>query len=371
MRNFLLTRTSFLDLCRGDHFPWLCSNQVTHAQVWYGVLGPGRLCMAPRQPHTTADTNPPSGRTVCDLWDCATALANLAFSSWGPNLTLHLIFLKCCGAETPGLFPSLRFVQIFSALARTRRRGYRSIIPASSWPRDSRGFQPSLPSQVFFQDDETNISPIHLPQEGLFSREDWAVDVKRNNFTQACALILWVYTIFSLLLRGGCFGILYLARWWEFLEDPSFPFLGYLHPQVLLHKAVGYYGRKEGGQLGTEGLGGVKKVWWGPDPSLTPAGLAPSTLSSSPCQHTVPAPCSVHASQDCAPPALHPFSSTFTDTGSYFLHMNKYLQSFLKYWAACWIAKETLANLLGRWERTLSFPRGNGGLNQPQAPNVT
>lgn len=84
------------------------------------------------------------------------------------------------------------------------------------------------------------MSPIHLPQEGLFSREERAVDVKRNNFTRACAQILWVYTVFSLLLRGGCFGILYLARWWEFLEDPSFPFLGYLHPQVLLHKAVGY-----------------------------------------------------------------------------------------------------------------------------------
>lgn len=84
------------------------------------------------------------------------------------------------------------------------------------------------------------MSSIHLTQEDLFSGEDKAVDVKRNNFPQACALILWVYTIFSLLLRGGCFGILYLARRWEFLEYPSFPFLGYLHPQVLLHKAVGY-----------------------------------------------------------------------------------------------------------------------------------
>lgn len=56
------------------------------------------------------------------------------------------------------------------------------------------------------------MSLIHLPQEGLFSREDRAVDVRRNYFTQDCALILWVYTIFSPLLRGGCFGILYLAR---------------------------------------------------------------------------------------------------------------------------------------------------------------
>lgn len=53
---------------------------------------------------------------------------------------------------------------------------------------------------------------IHLPQEGLFFREDRIVDVKRNYFTQDCALILWVYTIFSLVLRGGCFGILCLAR---------------------------------------------------------------------------------------------------------------------------------------------------------------
>lgn len=56
------------------------------------------------------------------------------------------------------------------------------------------------------------MSLIHLPQEGLFSRVERAVNVKRNYFTQDCALILWLYTIFSLLLRGGCFGILYLAR---------------------------------------------------------------------------------------------------------------------------------------------------------------
>lgn len=92
------------------------------------------------------------------------------------------------------------------------------------------------------------MSLIHLPQEGLFSREDRAVDVKRNYFAQDRVLILWVYTIFSLLLRGGCFGILYLARQWEFLEHPSFPFLGCLHPQVPLHKAVGYQQGRKGGQ---------------------------------------------------------------------------------------------------------------------------
>lgn len=103
------------------------------------------------------------------------------------------------------------------------------------------------------------MSLIHLPQEGLFSREDRAVDVKRNYFAQDCVLILWVYTIFSLLLRGGCFGILYLARRWEFLEHPSFPFLGCLHPQVPLHKAVGYQRGGRGARPGgTAGLGGVR-----------------------------------------------------------------------------------------------------------------
>lgn len=158
VRNFLLTRTSFLDLCGGDHFPGFAPIKSHMHRSDMALQGPGRLCLVLWQPHTSADTNPSSGRTVCDLWDCVTALANLVFCSRGPNLTLHLIFLKCCRAETPGLFPALLFVQIFSPLARTRRRGYRSITPASSWPRGSGGFQPNLPSQVFFK-----MRPIWAP----------------------------------------------------------------------------------------------------------------------------------------------------------------------------------------------------------------
>lgn len=158
---------------------------------------------------------------------------------------------------------------------------------------------------------------VYLPEKiGLLMSRDY--------FTQDCALILCAYTIFSLLLRGGCFGILCLARWWEFLEDPSFPFLGCLHPQVLLHKAVGYYWGKEGGQLGTEGWRAMRKVWWGPDHSLAPAGLAPSALSSSPppahgaCRLFFP----LHPG-DCSLSAIYHFSPSFYGQREVFLMYEK------------------------------------------------
>lgn len=94
--------------------------------------------------------------------------ANLVFSSWGPNLTLHLLFLRCCRAETPGLFPSLLFVQIFSPLARTRRRGYRFITPANSWPSDSRGFQPASPHRYFFRMMRPIWAPSIFPRRVYF-----------------------------------------------------------------------------------------------------------------------------------------------------------------------------------------------------------
>lgn len=148
------------------------------------------------------------------------------------------------------------------------------------------------------------MSLIHLPREGLFSREDRAVDVKRNYFAQDRALILWVYTIFSLLLRGGCFGILYLARRWEFLEHPSFPFLGCLHPQVPLHKAVGSQRGRKGGQArqdcrfgGCEG--GLTRSRALPDPGSS----GPSALHSS-----SPPACSAATVLSTASPGLLPIS---------------------------------------------------------------
>lgn len=39
-----------------------------------------------------------------------------------------------------------------------------------------------------------------------------------------------------------------------------FPFLGCLHPQVSLHKAVGYSWQEEGGQPGTESFRVVREV---------------------------------------------------------------------------------------------------------------
>lgn len=163
---------------------------------------------------------------------------------------------------------------------------------------------------------------------------DTIVDVKRNCFSQDHALILWVYTIFSLLLRGGCFGILCLACWWEFLEDPSFPFLGCLHPQVSLHKAVGYSWQEEGGQPGTESFRAVREVWWGADPSQ------PQGWFHTPCPPLPPARSaaahSFHHIPTAVPPQLFITSLLpFMDRGRYFLYMKMYLRCFLGNFAAC------------------------------------
>lgn len=147
---------------------------------------------------------------------------------------------------------------------------------------------------------------------------DTIVDVKRNCFSQDHALILWVYTIFSLLLRGGCFGILCLACWWEFLEDPSFPFLGCLHPQVSLHKAVGYSWQEEGGQPGTESFRAVREVWWGADPSPAP-GLVSHSLSSSPPRTQCCCPLFPPHPHGCSPSAIYHFSSSIYGQREVFL----------------------------------------------------
>lgn len=173
------------------------------------------------------------------------------------------------------------------------------------------------------------MSLIHLPQEGLFSREDRAVDVKRNYFAQDRVLILWVYTIFSLLLRGGCFGILYLARQWEFLEHPSFPFLGCLHPQVPLHKAVGYQRGRKGGQARRDcRFGGCEGVWRGAEHSLTPAALVPVPCTPPRPQHAVlPRFFPLHPG-GCSPSAVYHFSS-YRDRGKYFLYMKNSIYGLL------------------------------------------
>lgn len=127
-----------------------------------------------------------------------------------------------------------------------------------------------------------------------------------------------------------------------------------------------------GGTAGDWRFGGISEVWWGPDHSLTPAGLAPSAPSSSPHQRMVPAARSFHCIPGTVPPQLFITSLLpFMGRGRYFLYMKKYLQSFLKSWAVQQITGETLANPLGRWETVLLFCGGKGGSNQPQAPNVT
>lgn len=77
------------------------------------LLGPGRLCMAPWQPHTPADDNPPSGRTVCDLWDCVTALQIWSSPAEAQTWPCICYFWNVVEQKSQGSFPLFSLSKFF------------------------------------------------------------------------------------------------------------------------------------------------------------------------------------------------------------------------------------------------------------------
>lgn len=151
MRNFLLTRASFLDLHPGDHFPWLCSNTVTRARVWYDTAALrvlGGLCMAVRQPHTSADTDPPSGRTGCNCWDHTTvfAISSSPAKAWTWVRTLFFWSVAGKKPQCSSLLSCLPKLAHPWPELEEGATGPSHLQVLVLWPSDSRGLQPSLPT---------------------------------------------------------------------------------------------------------------------------------------------------------------------------------------------------------------------------------
>ncbi|KQL61592.1 hypothetical protein AAES_14685 [Amazona aestiva] len=84
-----------------------------------------------RSVHTSADTDPPSGRTGCNCWDRVT-VGKSGLLQLRPEHESVPDISEMMQGKTLVLFPSLLFAQICLPLAKARGRGYMSIMPASA-----------------------------------------------------------------------------------------------------------------------------------------------------------------------------------------------------------------------------------------------